>query len=361
MRGMSALLWNAAVSSSGSTVTARSASIVPRTCGSDGGAWPRNAVRRSSPGERSLATAASSATVAEALGSLLPCATATSTPSGMNTALRLAGAGPAAAARVRALLDAARAGGAADGRVAVVDQGVHQDALLGDEVVHLLLRPADDRVDLDHLPPVVPLDDLGLAAVAGLVPAHAGDPGVVVLQRPLERLDLAQVAAQVRVAAEQPRAERGVLLLDGARRGDVDQLDRVHRFHRVPGPDGLGEVVASVEEDHLYPRLDGRGEMDDHRVGHRRGDADALTERVHRPADHLFGRGVGEFLRSLFGEGSHELGILQGGPPRQAARYDGAHSVTPIPAKRSWKLRVQLRQCHSPSADPCGSRSSSPQ
>ena len=69
MRGISVLLWNAAVSSSGSTVTSRSASIVPRTCGSDGGAWPRKAVRRSRPGERSRATAASSVTVAEARGS----------------------------------------------------------------------------------------------------------------------------------------------------------------------------------------------------------------------------------------------------------------------------------------------------
>ena len=73
---MSALLWYAAVSSSGSTVTSRSASIVLRTCGSDGGAWPRKAVRRSSPGERSRATATSSAMVAEARGSALPCATA---------------------------------------------------------------------------------------------------------------------------------------------------------------------------------------------------------------------------------------------------------------------------------------------
>src|SRR5215831_9256775 len=211
MRGMSALLWYAAVSSSGSTVTSRSASIVPRTCGSDGGACPRKAVRRSRPGERSLATAASPAMVAEARGSALPCATATRTPlagaegargvSGMNAALRLAGSCPPAAARVRAGLDADRAGRAADRRVAVVDQRVHQHALLGDEVVHLLLRPADDRVDLHHLPPVVPLHDLGLAAVAGLVPAHPGDPGVVVGQRPLQRLDLAQVAAQVGVAS----------------------------------------------------------------------------------------------------------------------------------------------------------------
>jgi hypothetical protein len=120
-------------------------------------------------------------------------------------------------------------------------------------------------------------------------------------------------------------------------------------------------VIAGVEEDHLDARVDGRGEMDDHRVGHGRGNADPLAERVDRPANHFLGRRVGEFLRSLFGEGSHLLGVLQGVPLRQAARYDGAHSVTPIPAKRSWKDRVQLRQCHSPSAAPCGSRSSSPQ
>jgi hypothetical protein len=30
----------------------------------------------------------------------------------------------------------------------------------------------------------------------------------------------------------------------------------------------------------------------------------------------LFGRGVGEFLGGLFGEGSHEFGILQADLPR---------------------------------------------
>src|SRR5947209_19109566 len=163
MRGMSALLWNAAVSSSGSTVTARSASIVPRTCGSDGGAWPRKAVRRSRPGERSRATAASSVTVAEARGSWLPCATARRMLGGgirggspprrpaesrMDPAFGLAGAGPAAAARVRARLHAQRAGRAAGGGVPVVDQRVDQDALVGAEVVDLLLGQAAGRVDL---------------------------------------------------------------------------------------------------------------------------------------------------------------------------------------------------------------------
>jgi len=62
--------------------------------------------------------------------------------------------------------------------------------------------------------------------------------------------------------------------------------------------------------------LDGGGEMDDHRVGHGRGDADPFAERVHRPANYLFGRRVGEFLGGLFGEGSHLLGVLQDVPLR---------------------------------------------
>jgi hypothetical protein len=81
---------------------------------------------------------------------------------------------------------------------------------------------------------------------------------------------------------------------------------------------------------------------------------------IGSPANYLFGRRVGEFLSSLFDEGSHELGVLQAGL-RQAAHIKGGHRVTPIPAKRSWKVLVQLRQCHSPSVAPCGSRSSSPQ
>src|SRR5205807_7912805 len=121
---------------------------------------------------------------------------------------------PPAAARVGPGLDAQGAGRAADRGVAVVDERVHEHALGGDEVIHLLLRPADDRVDLDHLPPVIPLHDLALAALAGLVPANAGDPGVVVLERPLQGLHLAQVAAQVGIAPVQPRTELGVLLRD---------------------------------------------------------------------------------------------------------------------------------------------------
>src|SRR3984885_2159303 len=121
---------------------------------------PRSRARRATSG-------ISSPMAAAARGSALPWATATRAPLSMDAALGLACPGPAAAARVGPRLDPERAGRAADRRVAVVDQRVDQYSVGGDVVVDLLLGPADDRVELDHLPQVVPLDHLGLAAVAG--------------------------------------------------------------------------------------------------------------------------------------------------------------------------------------------------
>src|SRR5580698_8524050 len=99
--------------------------------------------------------------VAAARGSLLPWATPMSTPdsasSDMDPALGLAGALPPPAARVVARPDPCRAGRAADRRVTVVHQRVDQHVVVGDELVDLLAGPPDDRVDLDHLPPVIPL------------------------------------------------------------------------------------------------------------------------------------------------------------------------------------------------------------
>src|SRR6202012_4418485 len=75
----------------------------------------------------------------------------------VNTALGLPGPGPPARARVLARGHLAGAGRAADRGVAVVDQRVDQDAVLGDVVGDLLAGPAHDGVDLDHLPGAAPL------------------------------------------------------------------------------------------------------------------------------------------------------------------------------------------------------------
>src|SRR5690606_17704114 len=125
----------------------------------------------------------------------------------------------------------------------------------------------------------VPLDDLGVRPGGGLVAADAADPREVRLQRPVERLDLAQEAAQVGVAAEQARPEVAVLLLDGAGRADVDHVDVVDLLDGVAGADRLGEVVAGVDEQHVQAGLDRADQVDQQRVAHGRRQAEPVDER----------------------------------------------------------------------------------
>src|SRR5262249_53264504 len=118
----------------------------------------------------------------------------------VDAALGLPGASPAAATRVLVQRYPAGACRAADRRVTVVHQGIDEDAIPGDVVVYLLLMPRDDRVDLHHPPPTVPLNRAGVAALHRLVPPQPGDPCVVTAEGAFQRLHLAQVAAQVGVA-----------------------------------------------------------------------------------------------------------------------------------------------------------------
>src|SRR5215469_12729333 len=90
--------------------------------------------------------------------------------SGVDAALGLGGPRPPAAARVGPVGHPGRAGPAADRWIAVVDERVHQDVVGGDVVIDLLLGPFHDGVDLEHLPPRVPLDDLGVMAGVCLLP-----------------------------------------------------------------------------------------------------------------------------------------------------------------------------------------------
>ena len=209
----------------------------------------------------------------------------------VDAALALGGAGPAAAARVCSLGHPGGAGAAADRRVAVIDKRVDEDVIGDDVVVDLLLGPLDDRVDLDHLAPGIPLDDLGVAAGLCLLAAHSGEPRVVGAEGLLERHHLAQVAAEVRITAVQARAKLGVLLGHRGGRRHVDDVHGIDGGHGVPGAHGLREVVAGVQEQHVNPRQVLGDKVDQHGVGHRRGNADPAAERPHGPRDHLVGRG----------------------------------------------------------------------
>ena len=79
--------------------------------------------------------------------------------------------------------DPAGAGPAADRRVAVVDQRVDEDAVLGDVALDLLVGPARERGDLDLALLGVPADHRRDHAVVGLGPAQPGRPGVVRRER----------------------------------------------------------------------------------------------------------------------------------------------------------------------------------
>src|SRR5690349_8359255 len=86
----------------------------------------------------------------------------------VDAALGLVAADPAAAAGVLTLGDALRAGPAPDGRIAVVLERVDEDAVLGDVLLHVLVRPPRQRRDLDLLLLLVPADDRGDHAVVRL-------------------------------------------------------------------------------------------------------------------------------------------------------------------------------------------------
>ena len=110
------------------------------------------------------------------------------------------------------------AGPAADRRVALVDQRVHQHVVLVDVGLHLLVAPRGERVELHQAVLLVEGDQRGVRPGRRLDPAHAGDPRVVAGQRLAQRDDLAQEAALVGVAGEQVAAQQRVLLGDGVLR-----------------------------------------------------------------------------------------------------------------------------------------------
>src|SRR3546814_14846933 len=105
---------------------------------------------------------------------------------------------PATGAWVLAGGDPRSAGPAADRGIAVVDQRVDQDAVLGDVTLDVLVAPTRDRRDFDLALFGVPADDRCDDPVVGLGATQSRGPGVIASQGVRERLHLADRAAGVR-------------------------------------------------------------------------------------------------------------------------------------------------------------------
>src|SRR6185437_2376644 len=123
-------------------------------------------------------------------------------PREMNAALDLAGAGPAPRAGVFSGAHRARAGRAADGRIAARLQRMARQVVRGEIGVDPRRVPAGKRIDLDA-PVLRLLDQREFAARRGLVALAAGDPGIEAVERRVERLDLALPAAEIGIVAPQ--------------------------------------------------------------------------------------------------------------------------------------------------------------
>ena len=134
---------------------------------------------------------------------------------------------PAPGTHILTRLNGACTGFATDTGVASIMQLVIRDMMLLDIVPDLLLRPRDERIDLDELVYLVPLHDLHVLAGDTLLTSQATDPGIEALEGTVERFELANLAATV--ATLYAVVE------------EVDALFAHHALH-----------LAVVGEEHLY-------------------------------------------------------------------------------------------------------------
>src|SRR5262245_15743852 len=201
----------------------------------------------------------------------------------VDPALELAAAGPAAGPLVLARDNRSGAGNAADRRVAAIVQRVVRDLVDVDVGLHAFGVPIDDRL---HLPDAVafgPFDLLRAGAAQRLLPADPGHPGVVGRERALERLDLSDLAAAVRVRL--PQAIGRVVRPNGP------QLQAVALDQAVTRLVGLRKEDERVELDDRNVEL----QLADHVDQHGRlalpgtGEAHAVAELLVGPAEHLLG------------------------------------------------------------------------
>jgi hypothetical protein len=153
----------------------------------------------------------------------------------------------------------------------------------------LVAAPVDQRVELPDVGVVGPggeAEQRGRGAFAGLVAAHAGDPEVEFEQFLAERVDLAELAALLRIAHPEFGAVLGGLLFDGLRGEHFLDRDAEVRLELRLELQGLGEEQAGVERERRERQARGLGEVqDDHAGGlEARADAGAGAEGLVGPA-----------------------------------------------------------------------------
>src|SRR5262245_54156362 len=117
----------------------------------------------------------------------------------MHSALDFSESDPAARPLILTGRHLARARPAADARIALIVQGIVGHVVIEQVFPQIALCPVGEWRDLDEAETRLAPDNGRMRAGRGLIAAERADPGVRSVQRPLERLDLADAAALVRV------------------------------------------------------------------------------------------------------------------------------------------------------------------
>ena len=211
----------------------------------------------------------------------------------------------------------ARARLAADRRVALASKRIDAAGVLDLIRLDLVDGPRGERVDLDQAVLGRPSRRAGCRHGSAPHPPYAGDPAPRRSQGPGERLDLAQQAAQVRVAVVQPRPVLGVLLGDGRLGQHVDHGHRQVAARRCRGSRGSRRSGSRCRGTARRRRAAARRQVGQHGVLHRAGHGEGAAKVRDRPGRDLVGRG----WRSRSRDRGREVRVAAPRrPPAQARR-----------------------------------------
>src|SRR3989440_7672770 len=202
----------------------------------------------------------------------------------VNAAFELLGAGPPARSLALPRLHGPRARDAPDRRVPGVVKRVVRDLVDVDVGLDALRVPVDERLDLPDAVPLAPLDAARTGPRRRLLPADAGDPGVVAGERTLQRLDLPDLAAVLR--RQLPWTVRRV---DWPERRELEAVALDQPVARLVR---LGEEHHRVDLDdvHVEPEFGDHVDEDGALPLPRAREAEPVAELLRRPPQHLLGR-----------------------------------------------------------------------
>jgi hypothetical protein len=182
--------------------------------------------------------------------------------------------------------------GAPDTGVALVMERIVGDVVRPDVVPYLLPIPVSERIDLKQSELGIPVELPRVGAGRGLVATDTRDPGIELAEFLSERLDFADAAALVGLAAPEGRTELPRLLLGRKPRLGALHLDVITTLDIVDQRIGFGKQEVSIlgENTKVWTHLGGEVNQYDVLGAEARGNGDPGVESLQPKVQQLGSR-----------------------------------------------------------------------